>query len=185
MHSDGMHTRPGSSAPWYHRWKPGSSRNGLLRMAAVVWGLAGGVLLLRGYLLLPDTLGDHIVLGNLGIFAGIIGFRFLFNRLTERTIGRIRTLAPDRPCLFSFQSWRSYGLMSVMMSAGVWLRSAGVLPAAGVGTLYIAMGVPLLVSSGRLAFEGVRNKKEAVRDRALPAGIGGRVDDVPPDNHHR
>lgn len=184
MPSDRMHSLTARTVPWYQRWKPGTSQKGLLRMAAAAWGVAGGVLLLRGYFLLPDTLGDHIVLGNLGIFAGIIGFRFMFKALTERTIGRIHALSAPRPCLFSFQSWRSYALMSVMITAGVFLRSAGVLSAAGIGTLYIAMGVPLLVSSGRLAYEGVRNQEQAVRDRALSPGIGGRVDDVPTDDHH-
>jgi len=153
-------------------------------MAAAAWGVAGGVLLLRGYLLLPDTLGDHIVLGNLGIFSGIIGFRFMFKALTERNIVRIRSLAAPRPCLFSFQSWRSYALMTVMITAGMLLRSAGLLSAAGIGTLYIAMGVPLLVSSGRFAFEGIGHQEKAVRNRALSPGIGGRVDDDPSDDHH-
>lgn len=185
MTSDPVHALIAPPPPWHHRWKPRTTRNGLLHCAAGAWGLAGVILLLRGYFLLPDTLGDHIVLGNLGIVAGIIGFRFVFQRLTLRTIGRIRALTALRPCLFSFQSWRSYGVMTVMISAGVMLRSSGLLSGAGIGTLYIAMGVPLLVSSGRLAFEGIRKKEDAVGDRSLPSGIGGNIDNGPADDHHR
>ena len=137
-------------------WKPRTTRRGLLIAAGTAWGGAGILLLVRGYLFLPDTTGDHIVLGNLALFLGILFFRFTFSSLTEKNIARIRNLAVARPCLFSFQTWRSYGIMTFMIAAGITVRAAGIAAPAGIGTVYLTMSVPLIVSSAQLLREGIR-----------------------------
>jgi hypothetical protein len=137
-------------------WKPWTTRRGLLLAAGITWGGAGVLLLVRGYLFLPDTTGDHIVLGNLALFLGILFFRFMFSSLTEKNIARIKNLAIARPCLFSFQTWRSYGIMTFMIATGITVRSMGLIAPAGIGTVYLTMSIPLIVSSARLLREGVR-----------------------------
>jgi len=142
---------------WYERGKPATSRGGFWLWGGWVGGGAGLLLLVRGYLFLPDTLGDHIVLVNLAVFIGILFFRFLFRSLADRNIGRIRALVNERPCLFSFQSWSSYGIMTMMIGLGVAVRAAALVALPGLGTGYIAMGVPLVMSSARLLREGGRS----------------------------
>lgn len=138
------------------QWKPETTRRGLLLTAGMTWGGAGLLLLVRGYLFLPDTTGDHIALVTLAGVLGILFFRFVFSSLTERNIDRIKSLTTARPCIFSFQTWRSYGVMAFMITTGITLRSAGLIAPAGIGTAYIAMSVPLIVSSARLLLEGIR-----------------------------
>jgi len=156
---------------WYERWKPRTSKRGLLVISGAMWGTAGTILLARGYLFLPDTTGDHIVLGNLALFLGILFFRFVFSSLTERNIGRIEALSIARPCLFSFQTWKGHGVMAAMITAGVAVRMSGFIAPAGLGTIYIAMSIPLIVSSFKFLQAGFRYQQETVGHRTFTGGV--------------
>lgn len=140
----------------FERWKPGTTRRGLLLAAGFMWGGAGLLLLVRGYLILPDAAGARVLPGVLALIAGTLFFWFVFRSLTERNIARIKGLPIARPCLFSFQTWRSYGIMAVMITTGITVRSAGLIAPAGIGAAYVAMSVPLIVSSARLLLSGIR-----------------------------
>jgi hypothetical protein len=87
---------------------------------------------------------------------GLLFFRFLFLRISNRHISRIRAIAQERPCLFSFLDWRGYGLMTVMISGGILLRASGVVPLPVLGTFYVGMGTPLILSAVRFAAGGTR-----------------------------
>lgn len=137
------------------RLKPGSSRRGLLFLASIVWGCAGGILMVRGYAYDMITTPAHPLLLVAGIVGGGVFFKVLFQPISSRHVARILTLKPDRPCLFSFLSWRSYALMAVMMSSGILLRSSGIVPQQDLGSFYIAMGFPLCASSVRFLYRGV------------------------------
>lgn len=137
------------------RFKPGSSRWGLMMVASIVWGFAGGMLLKRGYGYEMDTAPQHPLLLAAGIVGGILFFRLLFQRISARHISRILALKPDRPCLFSFLSWRSYFLMSIMIGAGIGLRTSGIVPQRDLGAFYVAMGLPLVASSAKFIYRGI------------------------------
>jgi hypothetical protein len=140
----------------FERWKPRTTRRGLLIAAGFVWGGAGLLLLVRGYLFLPEAAGARVLPGILALIAGTLFFWFVFRTLTARNIARIRGLTIARPCLFSFQTWRSYIIMAIMITTGITVRSAGLIAPAGIGAAYVAMSVPLIVSSARLLLAGIR-----------------------------
>jgi hypothetical protein len=131
--------------------KPGVPRRALFFIAAAVWLAAGSMLLYRG----GQSLHGNCLLFTGGIAAGLLFFRFLFIRIATRHIVRIRSIAQPRPCLFSFLDWRGYGLTAVMISGGILVRTAGILPLPVLETLYVGMGTPLLLSAIRFASRGI------------------------------
>ena len=142
-----------------YRWKPGVRRERLFLIAGGVWALAAGLLLLRGYFFLPNSLVSDGVLGGVSLLLGLGFFHGMFRRIVAKNVQRIHKISHERPCAFSFQSWRSYGLMSLMISLGIAVRLSGLVPPAGLGTVYVTMAVPLGISSVRLFRAGFGNKK--------------------------
>jgi hypothetical protein len=141
------------------KWKPGVRRERLFVIAGFVWGVAAGALLLRGYSFLPDSPAVDGILGCVSIVIGLLFFRLMFRRILHRNVKRIHDMQLEQPCAFSFQSWRSYGLMSLMISLGIAVRLSGLVPPAELGTVYVAMAVPLGISSVQLFREGLSHKK--------------------------
>jgi hypothetical protein len=118
-------------------------------MAGIVWAFAGGMLAYRGVRFIDEASMHPVVLFLLGALGGVFFFAFMFRKISARHILRILHIAHERPCLFSFLSWRSYIMMALMISFGVLLRSASFIPHEDLGTVYVMMAVPLLASSAR------------------------------------
>lgn len=135
----------------FTRCSPAVPRRALYFIAAGVWLTAGSLLLLRG----GRTLTDHAAVIAGGLAAGLLFFRLLFLRISDRNIAHIRGLARDRPCVFAFIGWRGYGTMLVMITTGITLRNSGLLTPAALGVLSITMGTPLFLSSLRLLRAGL------------------------------
>ena len=135
--------------------KPGTTKRGLLFLASFVWACAGGILATKGYFFVMDTLPPHVLRLLLGTACGFLFFFILFRRISGMHINRIRGLKADRPCMFSFFNWKSYGTMALMITMGILLRKSRLVSPDDLGTFYIAMGIPLLFSSFRFARDGV------------------------------
>lgn len=129
--------------------KPSVSRHNLLFVAGLVWTAAGGILLWRGLsFLLPAA--DHLVLRLiLGVLSGILFYFLLFARISKKHILRILGLAIPYPCAFSFFDIRSYILMAIMISSGIFLRKLNVIRPDLLYNFFITMSVPLLLSAAR------------------------------------
>lgn len=140
--------------------KPGIPKRYLLFVAGVVWTFAGGMLLFRGFSMLMIL--HKMIWMRLfeSIIAGILFFVFLFSKISFRHIHRIIRLPYQRPCLFSFFNWKSYLMMSLMMSMGILLRTTGIVPMEYLSIFYVAMGIPLFMSAFRFYFNGIFFKKE-------------------------
>ena len=129
--------------------KPATTRRGLLFMAGIVWAIAGGILGYRGVGFIDEAALHPIVLFLVGAAGGALFFAFMFRRISARHVLRILHIPHERPCMFSFLSWKSYVMMALMITLGVLLRSASFIPREQLGTLYVTMAVPLLASSFR------------------------------------
>jgi hypothetical protein len=138
--------------------KPGVPKRYLFFIAAFVWTFAGVMLLYRGFkYLVPET--NHGVIKLMLIFiSGILFYVLLFSRISRRHTDRIHGIDLEKPCLFSFFNIRSYLLMSVMISSGIVLRTTGIVNPEYLSMVYITMGIPLLLSSVRFYYNGIRYK---------------------------
>ncbi len=135
--------------------KPTTTRRGLLFMAGIVWAIAGGILAYRGAGYIDEAALHPLVPFLIGAAGGALFFGLMFRKISARHIFRILHIPHERPCLFSFLSWKSYLMMSLMISLGILLRRASFIPHDGLGTAYIMMAVPLLASSARFFRTGL------------------------------
>ena len=137
---------------WIRQLTPRIARRYLYVMAALVWTFAGSMLLFRGILLFMD---DNYLFWTrliLSIIAGVLFYRLLFSSISRKHTSRIAGMQLEKPCLFSFFNMRSYILMSLMITAGISLRKSGILPPVYLSVIYVAMGIPLFISSFRFYY---------------------------------
>lgn len=128
------------------RLKPGIPRSWLLFLAALTWTFAGGMLVWKGVGYFPGT-GSPGWKIPLGISAGLLFYVLVFRKLSRKHSRRILELEPERPCMFSFFSWKSYLMMGLMITMGVSMKHAGIIPEKLLLPVYFGMGIPLLLSS--------------------------------------
>ena len=139
--------------------KPSIPKRYLLFVAAVVWTFAGGMLLFRGFSVLKFNSTGILIEEAVSIVLGVVFYIFMFSRISLKHIVRMQNNPIERPCVFSFFNWRSYILMSTMISFGVTLRVTGLVPIQYLSLFYICMGTPLFLSSMRFYGHGIKNLK--------------------------
>jgi hypothetical protein len=93
-----------------------------------------------------------------GLVLAAIAYRFGFSRIVERNITRIARL-PEQACAFAFTPWRGYGMIALMVTAGLLLRGSD-LPKYVLSVPYTAMGGSLVLGSVRFIRQFVALKAE-------------------------
>ena len=139
--------------------KPGVPRRSLLLIAGCAWSIAGGILISRSLSHLISV-NHHLAMEiGIGIVFGSLFYLLLFARISKKHITRINLIEIDNPCFFSFFNFRSYLLMSIMISGGITLRLSGLVNTEIIYTFFLCMGIPLLVSAWRFFYSYAKNKK--------------------------
>jgi hypothetical protein len=137
--------------------KPGVRRRTLLLIAGCAWSIAGGILIFRSLVHLIG-LNHHLLLEIIfGIGFGILFYILLFAKISKKHITRITLIKIDNPCFFSFFNFRSYLLMTIMISGGITLRLSGLVNPEIIYTFFLCMGIPLLVSAWRFFYSYAKN----------------------------
>lgn len=142
-----------------HKLKPGIPKKYLLLVAAFAWTFAGFMLLWRGLHYVYSTslpLGLSILIGICG---GLMFYLLLFSKISFKHTLRISLLGIENPCIFSFFNLRSYFLMATMISGGIILRRTDAVDHGIIGTFYIVMSLPLMLSSVRFYYFGFNYKR--------------------------
>jgi cytochrome c biogenesis protein CcdA len=130
------------------KYKPAVTRATLLFLAGFVWVCVGVMLLVLATLWLSTLSVKQIYLfTGAGVLLALLAHRFLFVRIVDRNLKRILPI-DEKTCLFAFIPWKSYLIILVMISMGVTLRHSAV-PKPYLATLYIGMGLALVLSSMR------------------------------------
>lgn len=140
------------------KYKPSVSGHTLLIIAGLAWTTAGVILLGRGlaYLIVNSDMVVLRVAG--GILSGLIFYLLFFAEISGKHIQRIRGLNIPYPCAFSFFNFRSYLMMAIMISGGIFLRKLDIINRVWLYTFFITMGVPLLISAARFFYAWITNK---------------------------
>jgi hypothetical protein len=134
---------------WLLRLTPRIAHRYLYIIAALVWTIAGSMLLFRGMMLFLDDAYFIWTRLSISIVSGILFYRFLFLKISTEHTSRISRMQLDRPCLFSFFNMKSYILMTVMITVGITLRKSGIISPVYLSFIYVTMGIPLFISSFR------------------------------------
>ena len=119
-------------------------RNTLLLIACLVWTVAGFNVLRIGLLAYPAYRGIVNYLLTALVFA--VFQIFIFGKLVKKHTSRIRAYQEERHFFLKFFDGKSFAIMAMMMTVGIWLRSSGFAP-----ERFIAF---FLYRSGSFSFTG-------------------------------
>ncbi|MBP3439992.1 MAG: hypothetical protein J6K24_01920 [Tidjanibacter sp.] len=123
-------------------------RRWLFAVAALMWGVPGVIITLKGvkaYGAVPEgALWWHLLI----TVAVLLGFFFMFRRVVERYSAHILSLSP-RASVFKTFSPRGWMLMAIMMCLGMAVRFVPGVPNGFVASFYSGLGPMLLLSSAR------------------------------------
>lgn len=134
--------------PNLKKFKPAVKKPILLLLSGVMW-FAVGIMLNSFALhwLVAYSGSCSYLFAGIGFIAALVIHHFGFLKVVDKNLGRISFLN-DKPCVFSFMSWRSYLIITVMVTMGIALRHSSI-PKQYLSMLYIGIGLALFLSSIR------------------------------------
>lgn len=139
----------------YSKLKPAVNRKWLIVISGLMWSGVGIFLNILAYNWLKSFNNNQILISILiGLAVGLIIARFGFGNIANKNVNRILAY-PKHACIFAFQEWRSYVLIAVMMSMGIFLRTTDLIPKSVLAPIYIGIGTALFLAS----FKYYRNIK--------------------------
>lgn len=113
----------------------------LLLIACLVWAAAGVNILRIGLL----AYADYWSLLNLLLSAVVFGIFqfFIFGKLVKKHTARILNYEEERQLFIKFFDVKSFVIMFVMITGGVWLRVSGLAPERFIAVFYSGLGAAL------------------------------------------
>ena len=119
-------------------------RNTLLLIAALVWSAAGFNILRIGLLAYPPyrTVVNYL----LSALVFTVFQVFIFGQLVNKHTARISAYEEELHFFLKFFDVKSFIIMAVMMTDGIWLRSSGVAPDRFIAFFYTGLGASLLLA---------------------------------------
>ena len=119
-------------------------RNTLLLIAALVWSAAGFNILRIGLLAYPPyrTVVNYL----LSALVFTVFQVFIFGQLVNKHTARISAYEEELHFFLKFFDVKSFIIMAVMMTGGIWLRSSGVAPDRFISFFYSGLDTSLLLA---------------------------------------
>ena len=136
-------------------------KNQLIAVAGVVWLLAGLNVAVLGVGAAIDLRGlAALVLVALagGAVAIFCAFHPMFSRLVQKNAQRIADLEGERHHVVRFFDRKSYMMMAFMMSLGIGMRAAGIVPDWFIAFFYTGLGLALTLAGVSYIARGVRGR---------------------------
>lgn len=116
----------------------------LLLIACAVWSLAGFNILRIGILSYPPYLSVINILLSIVVFT--VFQYFIFGRLVKKHTDRIQNYEEERHFFMKFFDVKSFIIMAVMMSGGIYLRASSLAPERFIAVFYTGLGFSLLLA---------------------------------------
>jgi hypothetical protein len=126
-----------------YSFKPGVSRSVHLFAAPFLWTAIGTLLMVRGFGWIGAGTARWLVV--LGLVLGTIKSKLVLDRTAKKSLKRILDMG-DNTCIGAVYSWKTWLLVGLMMTFGITMRKLTD-PGMVIGTLYVAIGWALFLSS--------------------------------------
>lgn len=128
--------------------RPAVDKAVLVLLAGLMW-CGVGVMLISYAIswILPMSQQAKLVFVLSGLVAALPIYYFGFLRLANKNLNRLLPLKEKR-CLFSFMTWKSYLIVPVMVSMGIFLRHSPI-PKPFLSIIYNGIGLGLFLSGTR------------------------------------
>ena len=124
------------------------NRKHLYIVAAVIWGIPGTIISVKGISAYLTQSPDHLWWLLLITASVLTGFFFMFRRIVNRSCDRIVSL-PDKVRIWQTFPVRGWILLVFMMGLGITLKNIPGIPPAFTASFYTGLGPMLIVSSFR------------------------------------
>ena len=140
-------------------------KNSLLMIACLVWGIAGINILRIGLLAYPA----YVTVGNIILSVAVFSVfqYFIFGKLVKKHTQRIRTYEEEKQFFLKFFDVKSFVIMAVMMTGGIYIRESGLGPEIFIAVFYSGLGASLLLAGilfGRNYFREISLQKKQRKD---------------------
>lgn len=119
-------------------------KKNLLLIACAVWSLAGFNILRIGILSYPPYLSVMNILLSIVVFT--VFQYFIFGRLVKKHTDRIQNYEEERHFFMKFFDVKSFIIMAIMMSGGIYLRASSLAPERFIAVFYTGLGSSLLLA---------------------------------------
>lgn len=116
----------------------------LLLIACAVWSVAGFNILRIGILSYSPYISVINILLSMAVFA--VFQYFIFGRLVKKHTARIQNYEEERHFFMKFFDIKSFIIMAVMMSGGIYLRASSLAPERFIAVFYTGLGSSLLLA---------------------------------------
>lgn len=136
-----------------HRLVPRCSARTLFIFAALVWMIAGSMVMKLGYQVLIYTRGYKLLSIAVAILVFLIFYNRIFKKMAYKHQVRIKSKEQEKVCMFSFFDKKGYIIMGCMMSLGILIRSASFINPLCWAAFYVGLGTALF-SAGILFVKG-------------------------------
>ena len=136
-------------------------KQSLIAVAGIVWLLAGLNVAILGVRAAIDMRGVVAIVflalagGAIAIFCA---FHPMFSGLVKKNAQRIADLDGDRHHVVRFFDRKSYMMMAFMMSLGIGMRAAGIVPDWFIAFFYTGLGLALTLAGASYIARGVRGR---------------------------
>ncbi len=128
--------------------RPAVDKATLVFMAGLLWCGVGAMLISYSVIWLSTLpITAQLIFGLAGIATALPVYYFGFLRLANKNLDRLLPLTEKR-CLFSFMTWKSYLIVPVMVSMGIFLRNS-VIPKPYLSIIYSGIGFGLFLAGIR------------------------------------
>ncbi|MDD2568457.1 MAG: hypothetical protein PHQ49_02255 [Clostridia bacterium] len=132
-------------------------KNYLMLIAGVVWLAAGTMVTVLGLPLLINLSGN-IWLSVLAVIVFLAFYLLIFSKLVKKHTIRIRENPRECMPFWQFFDKPSYIIMIIMMSGGITLRSAHIIPDWVIAFFYTGLGIALFSCGTRFISVFFRKK---------------------------
>lgn len=116
----------------------------LLLIACAVWSVAGFNILRIGIISYPPYISVVNLLLSVIVFS--VFQYFIFGRLVKKHTARIQNYEEERHFFMKFFDIKSFIIMAVMMSGGIYLRASSLAPERFIAVFYTGLGSSLLLA---------------------------------------
>ena len=128
--------------------RPAVDKKILMLMAGLMWCGVGVMLMSYSVSWLSSFPGkNQLIYGSAGFLAAMPIHYFGFLRLADKNLARLLPMT-EKKCFFSFMTWKSYLIVPLMVSMGIFLRNSP-LPKEYLSVIYTGIGLGLFLSGLR------------------------------------
>lgn len=119
----------------------------LILLSGLIWSIIGVLLnFMAARWMVHLYFGEGAGVIIIGLISGFSIAYFGFIKMIRKNTDRILKYE-DKVCVFAFQSWKSYLIIIIMVTLGIFMRSSSLVPKLILTPIYIGIGLALFISS--------------------------------------